>query len=62
MLVVNAIAITGVLVGIGGIGDAIEYGTSLVAPSICLLIGIVCMVFSYKVKGPAPADQSIAEP
>lgn len=47
MLVVNVIAITGAVLGIGGLAGAIERGTSPVAAVVCLAVGCVCMRISY---------------
>lgn len=51
MLAVNIIAITGTILGIGGIAGAIERGTSLVAAVVCLVVGVACMTISYKKGG-----------
>lgn len=48
MLAVNIIAITGTVLGIGGIAGAIEHGTSPVAAVVCLVVGVACMKWSYK--------------
>lgn len=48
MLAVDTIAITGTILGIGGIAGAIERGTSPVAAVACLVVGVACMTISYK--------------
>lgn len=51
MLAVNIIAITGTVLGIGGIAGAIEHGTSPMAAVVCLMVGVACMAISYKKGG-----------
>lgn len=51
MLAVNIIAITGTVLGIGGIAGAIEHGTSPVAAVVCLVVGVACMKWSYRKGG-----------
>lgn len=46
--IINIIAYTGTVVGIGGIVGAIERGTSLAAAVVCLGVGCICMGWSYK--------------
>ena len=44
----DIIAITGTILGIGGMAGAIERGTSPVAAVVCLVVGVACMTISYK--------------
>ena len=48
MRFIDSIAITGTVLGIGGIAGAIEHGTSPVAAVVCLVVGVACMKWSYK--------------
>lgn len=48
MRLIDSIAITGTVLGIGGIAGAIEHGTSPVAAVVCLVVGVACMKWSYK--------------
>lgn len=45
---INIIAYTCTVIGIGGIAGAIERGTSLAAAVVCLGVGCVCMRLNYK--------------
>ena len=51
MRVINIIAYTSTVIGIGGIAGAIERGTSLAAAVVCLGVGCICMRWSYKRGG-----------
>lgn len=48
MRLIDIIAYTGTVIGIGGIAGAIETGTSPVAAVVCLGMGCICMRWSYK--------------
>lgn len=48
--IINIIAYTGTVVGIGGIVEAFERGTSLAAAVVCLGVGCICMRWSYQAK------------
>ena len=48
MRIIDIIAYTCTVIGIGGIAGAIERGTSPVAAVVCLGVGCVCMQWSYK--------------
>lgn len=45
---INIIAYTSTVIGIGGIAGAIERGTSLAAAVVCLGVGCIAMRISYK--------------
>ena len=51
MRVIDIIAYTSTVIGIGGIAGSIERGTSLAAAVVCLGVGCVCMRLSYKNLG-----------
>ena len=51
MRVINIIAYTSTVIGIGGIAGAIERGTSPLAAVVCLGVGCICMRWSYKRGG-----------
>ena len=51
MRVINIIAYTSTVIGIGGIAGAIERGTSLAAAVVCLGVGCIAMRWSYKRGG-----------
>ena len=44
---INIIAYTSTVIGIGGIAGAIERGTSLAAAVVCLGVGCIAMRWSY---------------
>ena len=48
MRVINIIAYTSTVIGIGGIAGSIERGTSLAAAVVCLGVGCIAMRISYK--------------
>lgn len=48
MRVINIIAYTSTVIGIGGIAGAIERGTSLAVAVVCLGVGCITMRISYK--------------
>lgn len=48
MRVINIIAYTSTVIGIGGIAGAIERGTSPLAAVVCLGVGCIAMRISYK--------------
>ena len=48
MRVINIIAYTSTVIGIGGIAGAIERGTSLAVAVVCLGVGCIAMKISYK--------------
>ena len=45
---IDIIAYTSTVIGIGGIAGAIERGTSLAAAVVCLGVGCIAMRWSYK--------------
>ena len=51
MRVINIIAYTSTVIGIGGIAGAIERGTSHAAAVVCLGVGCIAMRWSYKRGG-----------
>lgn len=51
MRLIDIIAYTGTVIGIGGIAGAIERGTSPLAAVVCLGAGCICMRWSYKRGG-----------
>lgn len=51
MRVINIIAYTSTVIGIGGIAGSIERGTSLAAAVVCLGVGCITMRWSYKRGG-----------
>lgn len=51
MRLIDIIAYTGTVIGIGGIAGAIERGTGLAAAVVCLGVGCICMRWSYKRGG-----------
>ena len=47
MRLIDIIAYTGTVIGIGGIAGAIERGTSPLAAVVCLGVGCIAMRISY---------------
>ncbi len=48
---IDIIAYTGTVIGIGGIAEAIERGASPLAAVVCLGVGCIAMRWSYKRGG-----------
>lgn len=59
MRVINIIAYTSTVIGIGGIAGAIERGTSLAAAVVCLGVGCIAMRWCYKRKELRNEEKSV---
>lgn len=62
MRLIDIIAYTGTVIGIGGIAGAIERGTSPVAAVVCLGVGCICMRWSYKRGGINQSEETSNRP
>lgn len=62
MRVINIIAYTSTVIGIGGIAGAIDRGTSLAAAVVCLVVGVACMKWSYRKGGRKQSEETSNRP
>lgn len=62
MRLIDIIAYTGTVIGIGGIAGAIERGTSPLAAVVCLGVGCIAMRWSYKRGGRKQSEETSNRP